>query len=114
PSFSDDLDTIDLDVQHRFSPAVDHELTWGLNYRLMSNRNQGKGVFALEPSFSRDQLISSFVQDQITWRDAGQITIGTKLEHNDFSGFEIQPGVRTAWSVAEGQSIWAAVSRAVR
>ena len=26
-----------------------------------------------------------------------RLTLGTKLEHNDFSGFEVQPSVRLAW-----------------
>jgi iron complex outermembrane recepter protein len=39
--------------------------------------------------------------------------LGTKLEHNDFSGFEIQPNVRLAWDHDTGL-LWMAVSRAVR
>jgi iron complex outermembrane receptor protein len=42
------------------------------------------------------------------------LTLGTKLEHNDFSGFEVQPSVRAAWDVADTQTIWGAISRAVR
>jgi iron complex outermembrane receptor protein len=42
------------------------------------------------------------------------LTVGTKLEHNDFSGFEVQPSLRLAWQPAGEQTLWAAVSRAVR
>lgn len=114
PSFRDDLQTFDLDLQHRYLPSTRHEIVWGLSYRRTDNSNRGKGVFALDPEDSRDQLISGFAQDQFAISDALRLTVGTKLEHNDFSGFEVQPTVRLAWDVAPGQNAWAAVSRAVR
>jgi iron complex outermembrane receptor protein len=114
PSFHDDLDTFDLDVQHRFLLAARHEIVWGVNYRYTDNSNRGKLIFAVEPQRARDQLFGGFVQDQIALSDALRLTLGTKLEHNDFSGFEVQPSVRLAWDVAPRQNAWAAVSRAVR
>jgi iron complex outermembrane recepter protein len=113
PSFHDDLDTIDLDFQHQLTlPA--QQFTWGLNYRWSSNRNRGKGLFAVDPPHSRDQLFSGFLQDQIALHDSLNLTLGTKVEHNDFSGFEIQPSARLAWEMPHAQTLWAAVSRAVR
>jgi iron complex outermembrane receptor protein len=114
PSFHDDLDTFDLDVQHRFVLAARHEIVLGANYRFTDNTNRGKLIFAVAPEQARDQLIGGFAQDQITLSDSLQLTLGTKLEHNDFSGFEVQPSVRLAWAVAPRQNAWAAVSRAVR
>jgi iron complex outermembrane receptor protein len=114
PSFKDTLDTFDLDFQHRFAPAPRHELIWGLGYRHTSNRNQGKVVFAVAPPSSTDRLASGFVQDQISFTDSLRVTVGTKLEHNDFSGFEVQPGIRAAWDFRPGHTAWSAVSRAVR
>lgn len=114
PSFRDDLDTVDLELQHRYVPSTRHEIVWGLNYRYTDNSNRGKLIFAVAPESSRDQLISGFAQDQFAITDALRLTLGTKLEHNDFSGFEVQPSVRLAWDVAPGQNAWAAASRAVR
>jgi iron complex outermembrane receptor protein len=59
-------------------------------------------------------LYSGFVQDRIAIGDAASLTLGTKLEHNDFSGFEVQPSARIAWQLPRGQTLWAAASRAVR
>src|SRR5690606_41291468 len=42
------------------------------------------------------------------------LTIGSKFEHNDYTGFEFQPGVRFLWNINDLQTFWAAVSRAVR
>ena len=113
PSFRDDLDTVDLEAQHRFALGLHQEITWGLTFRSMDDRNEGKGVFNLMPASSRDNLYSSFVQDQISV-GAVRVTLGTKLEHNDFSGFEVQPSIRAAWTVDPTSTLWAAISRAVR
>jgi iron complex outermembrane receptor protein len=116
PTYLDELDTFDLDLQHRFALGSRQDVLWGLSYRYMADRFDGKGTFvgALQPGDSHDVLISGFVQDQIALGDALRLTLGTKLEHNDFSGFEAQPSVRAAWEVTRGQTLWGAVSRAVR
>lgn len=114
PSYVDDLDTIDLDVQHKWTHALRQELTWGANYRFTSNRNTGRVIFALDPSDSEDHVVSGFVQEQIQLSESVQITGGTKIEHNDFSGGEIQPSGRVAWQPSSRQTLWASVSRAVR
>ena len=113
PSFEDVLDTVDLDFQHHFTLTA-QQITWGLNYRLTVNRNVGRGIFAVDPLDASDNLFGGFVQDQIAIRDSLHLTVGTKLEHNDFSGFEVQPSVRLAWDLASTQTLWGAVSRAVR
>jgi iron complex outermembrane receptor protein len=113
PTFRDDLDTADLDFQHHFALTA-QQVIWGLNYRLTANRNVGKGVFAVDPPDARDTLFGGFVQDQIAIRDSLHLTVGTKLEHNDFSGFEVQPSGRLAWDLSSTQTLWGAVSRAVR
>jgi iron complex outermembrane receptor protein len=42
------------------------------------------------------------------------ITVGSKFEHNPFTGFEFEPNVRVLGTLTNKQSVWAAVSRAVR
>jgi iron complex outermembrane receptor protein len=114
PAFRDDLETVDVDFQHRFAPTTQQELIWGLNYRHTDNRNVGKVIFNLDPRSSADNIVSAFVQDQVAFADSLRLTLGTKFEYNDFSGFEYQPSVRLAWQVSPQQMVWAAVSRAVR
>lgn len=114
PAFLDNLDTVNVDLQHRFRLPLNQELLWGLEISSMNNRNRGKGLLELAPADSRDNLFSGFVQDQIAVLPSLKLTLGTKLEHNDFSGFEYQPSARIAWNPFAGQLLWSAVSRAVR
>jgi iron complex outermembrane recepter protein len=62
----------------------------------------------------RDELVSGFVQHQIQPHDSFRLTTGTKLEHNDFSGAELQPSIRASWKPAPAYALWGAVSRATR
>lgn len=113
-------DTLDLDFQHRLNLNQHHELIWGLGYRLISSDFYNKNTvesFRVQyiPNERNDQLFSTFIQDEIRLiPDKLNLTVGTKLEHNDFSGFEIQPNIRFLWKIQPNQSAWAAISRAVR
>ncbi|HET9474093.1 MAG TPA: TonB-dependent receptor [Steroidobacteraceae bacterium] len=113
PTFHDTLTTFDVDLQQRFRRSR-HEIIWGAAYRLMSAHTRPGDIFTLIPEESDDQLFSGFIQDQISLRDSLHLTLGTKLEHNDFSGFEWQPSVRLAWTASDSSTLWMAVSRAVR
>ena len=115
PTYHDDLDSLDLSMQNRVELPAAQELVWGLNYRLMHDQFRGKGIAELRPPTSVDHLLSAFVQDTLSVFDNSlRITLGAKLERNDFSGLEFQPGLRVAWDPAPGHTLWAAVARAVR
>jgi iron complex outermembrane receptor protein len=113
--FDEIRDTVDLDFQHRFTLAHRHELTWGLGYRLTADHTRGTFFAALDPAKRTDDLASAFLQDEITLvREHLRLILGTKLEHNDYTGFEIQPGVRLLWTPHPQHTVWGAISRAVR
>ncbi len=69
----------------------------------------------MDPANSQDNLYSAFVQDEIAFfQDQVHLTLGSKFEHNDYTGFEIQPSARLMWAVNSNNKVWGAVSRAVR
>jgi iron complex outermembrane receptor protein len=114
-SFTEELNTYDIDFQHRLPLGERNKLIWGAGYRLMQDQVDKSAALAFIPGRRDLHLFSGFVQDEITvLRDRLFLTIGSKFEHNDYSGFEFQPSVRIAWTPATDQTIWAAVSRAVR
>src|SRR5690606_6152658 len=92
-----------------------HEFLWGAGFRYFDDRTKTRELFAVTPAEQRKRLFSAFVQDRIALiEDKLMLTLGTKLEHNDFTGVEIQPSIRLAWTPNEKHTAWAAVSRAVR
>lgn len=114
-TFREDLDTYDLTLNHRFAPAARHDVVWGLGYRLTDDEVQGSAFLAFLPPRVTHRLYTGFVQDQITLQsDRLYLTLGSKVEHNSYTGFEAQPGARLAWTPKPDQTVWAAVSRAVR
>jgi iron complex outermembrane receptor protein len=60
-------------------------------------------------------MVNFFIQDEIALKnDLLRLVLGTKVEHNDYTGFELQPNVRLIWTPNKDHSVWAAVSWAVR
>ena len=111
---TDDLDTYDLDFQHHFHLGAWNNIIWGLGYRFTHEMDDSAPALAFSPSTLDRNLYSGFVQDEIRLREDLFFTLGTKLEHNDYTGFEVEPSARLRWDVAPRQMVWAAVSRAVR
>jgi iron complex outermembrane receptor protein len=114
-TFSENLDTYDVDFQHRFPLGERNNIVWGLGYRLTEDNVGNSKALAFLPPHLVQQTFSGFVQDEIALvPDRLNLTLGTKLEHNDYSGFEYEPSARLAWLVTPQQTAWTAVSRAVR
>ncbi len=115
PTFKDDQDTADLDLQYRLPLFGNQELLWGAGYRLTADQFHGGSIVDLVPKSRENQLASAFVQDQIPLvGDSLKLTLGTKIERNDYTGFEVQPSGRMAWTPVDHHTLWGAVSRAVR
>ncbi len=107
--------TFDLDFQHRFRPLKRHEIIWGVGFRKTWDDIHNTFSVAADPDARDDDLFSAFLQDEITLIENSLFfTIGTKLEHNDYTGFEFQPNARLLWKPHDNHTIWMSVSRAVR
>lgn len=90
-------------------------ITWGLGYRHTEDKIQRSFEFSATPDSEGVSLYNAFVQgDLVLFPDLLRVTAGTKVEHNPYTGFEIQPSGRFALTPGPGHTIWGAVSRAVR
>jgi len=109
--FDEIRDTFDIDLQHQFAAGERHEIIWGLGYRYTHDDITS----ILDPESRSDELFSVFVQDKITlMEDCLWLTIGSKFEHNDYTGYEVQPNARLFWAPHTDHKLWASVGRAVR
>ena len=109
----DDLTTFDTDFQHRFAIGERNHIVWGLGYRFTHDVvENAPGLGFLPPTLDQN-LFSGFLQDEIVLGRWSAI-IGSKVEHNDYTGIEVEPNVRLGYELAPGQSLWSAISRAAR
>jgi iron complex outermembrane recepter protein len=113
-SLTDDLDTYDLDFQYHFTWGERQKLVWGLGYRATHEVDEDLSIVRFLPPVLDQSLYSGFAQDEVMLGRNVYLTIGTKLEHNDYTGFEVEPSARLQWNLDSEQLLWAAVSRAVR
>ncbi|HEX4602217.1 MAG TPA: TonB-dependent receptor, partial [Gemmatimonadales bacterium] len=114
-TFGEDLDSYDVDVQHHTRLGARHDVVWGLDYRLINDRVTNSAALAFVPPHVARQWFTGFLQDEITLvPERLQLALGTKLEHNDYTGFEVQPSGRVTWTLTPSTTLWAAVSRALR
>src|SRR5713101_6459289 len=115
--FGEDLDTYDFDLQHRTRLGDRHDVVWGLGYRNINDRTVigSDSSLAFLPLHVAREWFTGFVQDEIALvPNRVHVTLGTKIEHNDYTGFEIQPSGRVNWRVSPSATLWTAVSRALR
>jgi iron complex outermembrane recepter protein len=110
------VDTYDFTLQSTFGLGDRHDLVGGIGYRHIASRLEQTNSYSIIRDGVFDlKVFSAFLQDEIKLvPDVVKLTVGTKLEHNDFTGFEVQPSIRATVKPAHNQTVWAAVSRAVR
>ena len=110
----EDLKTYDIEWQHRNQIGLRHQLTYGLNFRLMDDRVTNLELLAFLPAHKKLYNHNAFVQDEITLNDRLRLTVGSKAGINNYTDFEYQPNIRVTWLPSKTQTVWGAVSRSVR
>jgi iron complex outermembrane receptor protein len=107
------LHTLDLDAQHqrRFGR---HVLVAGAGYRNYRGDDLGDGPgFFFEPQQRVSHRSNLFGQAQFELHREWFLTTGVKVEHNEFTGAEVQPNLALRWTRG-AQTAWSTLARAVR
>ncbi|MBC7781107.1 MAG: TonB-dependent receptor [Proteobacteria bacterium] len=109
------LDTYDVEFNHALPKTARHQLLWGAGYRLMHDDldNLGPGL-AFRPANQTLNRANVFAQDEIALGRNLSLTLGLKLEHNNYTGWEYLPNARLGWRLAADRLLWTSLSRAVR
>lgn len=118
------LTTLNSTFQHFYQFTKNNQFAWGGEYiQFVDNIRSGKSYvagqeyypFVYSPSERNDQIFSGFVQDKINlFDDKATVTLGSKMIHNDYTGFDIQPSLHTSFFPGKNQTIWTSVSRVSR
>jgi len=111
------VQTADAQIRHTLPInllPIKQELTYGVEYRQVDsqlfNTNSVTWLRGRD-----DQTFSLFAQTDLHLVDnVLTLTMGTKYDHNDYTGNEVQPSVRLLWKIDSRNSLWWSVSRAVR
>jgi iron complex outermembrane recepter protein len=116
PQLDEIRDTFDIDLLYHVTLKDRHNVLMGIGGRWSPDSIVQKfATLDFKPHKETDSIYSGFLQDQIAIvPDNVALTLGSKFEYNNYSGFEIQPNVRLLWTPTQHQSFWAAVTRAVR
>jgi iron complex outermembrane recepter protein len=114
--FQEDRDTIDVDYMQTAPLFARHRLSWGAGLLWSPGRfTQTTEAIDFDPASQTDRRYSAYVQDEVQWLgDRLALTVGSKFEHNIYTGIELQPSVRLLWRVNPTRSVWGAVTRSVR
>jgi iron complex outermembrane receptor protein len=114
PHYAEWRDTVDLDARHRLQWGGRHDAVWGLSYRASHGRFEGVPAVRILPEGRTDDIASVFANDETRLLgDRLRCTLGTKLEWNDYAGWNVQPSARVAW-LAGRHTVWASATRSVR
>jgi len=116
PQLDEFRNTFDLDLLYHVTVKGRNDILLGAGARWSpDNITQKYPTLNFAPSKETDSIYSWFAQDQVKVIPAKlSLILGSKFEHNNRSGFEVQPNGRLLWTPKPHQTIWAAVARAVR
>jgi iron complex outermembrane receptor protein len=111
--FEEHLDTFDIEGQYGFTLGA-HEILVGGGFRQAHDRVVNSASQAFLPPDKRLRWSNVFVQDRIELAPTVDLTLGAKVEHNDYTGAEFLPSIRLSWQPTPAHMLWTAASRAVR
>jgi iron complex outermembrane receptor protein len=109
------LNTFNIDFQHHFALGARQDIVWGVGYRVGLDDICPTLRLSATPENRTTQLFNSFAQDEIAiLPDSLHLTVGARFEHNDYTGFNIEPSARLVWTPNSKNMVWSAVSGADR
>ena len=109
------VNTFDIDFQHHVALGPRQDVVWGVGYRVSSDDTSPTLRIVFAPQDRNLHLFSSFVQDEIALRpDRLKLSLGARVEHNDYTGIGFQPSVRMVWTPDVRNMVWGAISSADR
>jgi len=115
--YNSQIKTIDVDFQHNFNYFDNQEIIWGIGFRYIDDKIDyyTQSDISLRSKNNSSKLFSGFFQNELSLiNNKLKITIGSKFEKNEFTGWEFQPVGTIIWNQSLQNCFWASFARAVR
>jgi iron complex outermembrane recepter protein len=114
--FTETRSTVDVDFIDHIANLPREDVILGAGLRESpSYIEQTQATVNFLPHAQNDSLYSLFAQDAVRLvPDRLTLTLGSKFEDNNFSGWGAEPTARLLWSPRSNLSLWGSFSRALR
>jgi iron complex outermembrane recepter protein len=112
--YESETQVLDAEVQYAYSFTSGQKLTLGLNLRTYFDDLTAIENTSINPAEREYGFYSLYLQDEIPLTDNLKLIVGSKVENNDLTDWEIQPNIRLAWFPRDNLTLWGAISKAVR
>jgi iron complex outermembrane recepter protein len=106
------IETLDLEAQQRWRGGR-HDVVFGGGLRVVRDHVDAAFDSWFTPERHTALTQNLFVQDEVGIA-AVRLTLGSKIEWNEYTGAEVQPTARLLWTLSPAHTVWGSVSRAVR
>jgi iron complex outermembrane receptor protein len=102
------------DLQRRL-PLGAHELIVGGSYRQSRDNIRILGTLSLDRSQRDWRIASLFANDEyVLIPEQLRLSGGVRVDHDNWSGTQVQPNVRLAWTPNRDTTLWTSLARAAR
>lgn len=112
--YREKLDIVDLDIQHSLPNQDGQQFNWGLGYRIAEDRVDNTRLLAFLPAEKQLQWANLYAQQEAQLWSNWILTLGAKLERNDYTGTELLPKLKLSWQATDNRLLWLRLARSVR
>lgn len=113
-SYNENLQVVDVDLQYQLAAREGSQWIFGGGHRMAEDEVGNYGSLAFLPASRRLHWTNAFAQHERQLSPTATLTLGTKVEHNSYTGAEWMPSARLGWKLSPQLLLWSAASRAVR
>ena len=107
--------TIDIEFQQQSTLLTSHDFMWGVGVRLWNDDIESTPYMQLNETRKNSYLTSFFIQDDISVvPEKWVLTLGSRIEKRTDIEAAFLPTIRLLWTPNIENSVWFAVSKAVR
>jgi iron complex outermembrane receptor protein len=110
-----EMNNLTVDYHNRRQTSERNEVHWGVGFQEYWDDSDSRAFARFVPERSR------YVSGDVVIRDEFQIvpdrllvSAGIRIDYTSWTHFELQPSVRLLYTPSSRESLWAAISRAVR